>query len=51
MVTTLDKGCYLVNGQTLIPADGEAPAKLSGLGITDAERDTAKIFTRDFMRT
>ncbi|RKM58726.1 hydratase [Butyrivibrio sp. CB08] len=42
MVTTLDKGCYLVNGETLIPADGEAAAKLSGLGITEAERDSAK---------
>ncbi len=42
MVTTLDKGCYLVNGETLIPADGDAAAKLSGLGITDAERDGAK---------
>ena len=42
MVTTLDKGCYLVNGETLIPADGEAAQKLSGLGISDTERDTAK---------
>ena len=42
MVTTLDKGCYLVNGQTLIPDDAEAAAKLSGLGITDEQRDSAK---------
>ena len=42
MVTTLDKGCYLVNGQTLIPDDTEAAAKLSGLGITDEQKNLAK---------
>ena len=42
MVTTLDKGCYLVNGSTIIPDDNEAKAALASMGVTDDEIGSAK---------
>jgi aconitate hydratase len=42
MVSTLDKGCYLVDGTTLVPDDNEAAAQLSSLGISEDERVKAK---------
>ena len=42
MVTTLDKGCYLVNGSTVIPDDNEAKAALASMGVTDDEIGNAK---------
>ena len=29
MVTTLDKGCFLINGTTIVPDDNNAKAELS----------------------
>ena len=34
MVTTLDKGCYLLNGTTIIPDDSEAGAALKSKGVS-----------------
>ncbi len=42
MVTTLDKGCYLVNGSTIVPDDSEAGAALASLGVSDETRESAK---------
>ncbi len=42
MVTTLDTGCYLLNGTTLIQDDAEASAKLSAQGISDISKESAK---------
>ena len=42
MVTTLDKGCYLLNGTTVVPDDSQAQAVLSANGITDVSKETAK---------
>ncbi len=42
MVTTLETGCYLVNGNTLIPDDAEATAKLSAQGISGISKENAK---------
>jgi aconitate hydratase len=42
MVTTLDKGCYLLNGTTVIPDDSEAKAALAGNGFADVSKETAK---------
>ncbi len=33
MVTTLDKGCYLLNGTTIVPDDAEASAVLGSHGV------------------
>ena len=41
MVSTLDKGCYIVGGSTIIPDDGEAKAKLNSMGVTDSEMESA----------
>ena len=41
MVTTLDGGCYLVNGNTLIPDDEQAKEKLSALGVSDVTKESA----------
>ncbi len=41
MVTTLDKGCYLLNGTTIVPDDGEAGELLSSKGISTS-KDEAK---------
>ena len=42
MVTTLDKGCYLVNGVTIVPDDQEASAKLESQGFGDVSKETAR---------
>ena len=42
MVTTLDKGCYLVNGATIIPDDQEASAKLESQGFSGVSKASAK---------
>ncbi len=42
MVTTLDKGCYLVNGVTIIPDDPEAGAKLGSQGFDSVSKEAAK---------
>ncbi|WP_026651527.1 hydratase [Butyrivibrio proteoclasticus] len=42
MVTTLDKGCYLVNGEVIIPDDHEASAALASKGYSDTTRDEAR---------
>ncbi len=42
MVTTLDKGCYLVNGVTIVPDDQEASAKLQSQGFGDVSKETAR---------
>ncbi len=42
MVSTLDKGCYLVNGSTLIPDDEQAKDKLSHSGYSDITKEAAK---------
>ncbi len=41
MVSTLDKGCYIVGGSTIIPDDGDAKAQLSSMGVTDSEMESA----------
>ena len=42
MVTTLNNGCYLVNGETLIADDAEASSKLQAHGVSDISKDKAK---------
>jgi aconitate hydratase len=42
MVSTLDKGCYIVNGFNIVPDDSEAQAQLSSLGVTEEEKNSAK---------
>ncbi len=42
MVTTLNNGYYLVNGETLIADDAEASSKLQAHGVTDISKDKAK---------
>ncbi len=42
MVTTLDKGCYLVNGVDIVPDDQEAAAKLESQGFSGVSKATAK---------
>ena len=39
MVTTLDKGCYLLNGTTIVPDDGEAQAVLGSHGVNTSKED------------
>ena len=41
MVTTLDKGCYLLNGTTIVPDDAEASAVLGSHGV-NTSREEAK---------
>ena len=41
MVTTLDKGCYLINGTEIVVDDAEASGKLSSLGISE-DKNKAK---------
>ena len=42
MVTTLDKGCYLLDGKTVIPDDQEAMAVLNANGVSDVSKENAK---------
>ncbi|MCR5669599.1 MAG: hydratase, partial [Butyrivibrio sp.] len=42
MVTTLEKGCYLVDGSSIVPEDGNEGKVLSGLGISEEEIRSAK---------
>ncbi|MBE5842039.1 MAG: hydratase [Butyrivibrio sp.] len=42
MVTTLNNGYYLVNGETLIADDAEASSKLQAHGVADISKDKAK---------
>ncbi len=42
MVTTLNNGYYLVNGETLIADDAEASSKLQAHGVSDISKDKAK---------
>ncbi|SCY59767.1 hydratase [Butyrivibrio sp. INlla14] len=39
MVTTLDKGCFLINGTTIVPDDNNAQAELSSKGITSSREE------------
>ena len=41
MVTTLDNGCYLLNGTTIVPDDAEASAVLGSHGV-NTSREEAK---------
>ncbi len=41
MVTTLDKGCYLLNGTTIVPDDAEASVVLGSHGV-NTSREEAK---------
>ena len=42
MVTTLDKGCFLVDGSRIVPRDGNEDKVLAGLGISEEEIRSAK---------
>ncbi|MCR5404892.1 MAG: hydratase [Butyrivibrio sp.] len=42
MVTTMDKGCYLLDGSVIIPDDHDAKAALSSKGVGDVTREEAK---------
>ncbi len=42
MVSTLDKGCYIIDGKTIVPDEGDAREKLSSMGISESERESAK---------
>ena len=39
MVTTLDKGCYLLNGTTIVPDDEQAQAVLGSHGVNTSKED------------
>lgn len=39
MVTTLDKGCFLINGTTIVPDDNNAQAELTSKGITSSREE------------
>ena len=39
MVTTLDKGCFLINGNTIVPDDAEASALLSSKGVNTSKEE------------
>ena len=39
MVTTLDKGCFLINGTTIVPDDAEASAFLGSKGISTSKEE------------
>nr|WP_297769385.1 hydratase [uncultured Butyrivibrio sp.] len=39
MVTTLDKGCFLINGTTIVLDDNNAQAELSSKGITSSREE------------
>ncbi len=42
MVTTYDKGCYLVDGKTIVPDDERAGKALADLGAGTESRESAK---------
>ena len=42
MVTTMDKGCYLLDGSVLIPDDQNAKAALSEKGAGEVTKEEAK---------
>ena len=42
MVTTLEKGCYLLNGNTVVPDDSEAAAVLASNGVSEDAAKSAK---------
>jgi len=42
MVTTLEHGCYLINGNTLVPDDAEAAAVLASNGVSEDAAKSAK---------
>ena len=42
MVTTMDKGCYLLDGSVIIPDDHDAKAALSSKGVGDVTKEEAK---------
>jgi aconitate hydratase len=42
MVSTLDKGCYIIDGKTIVPDEGDAREKLSSMGISESEWESAR---------
>ncbi len=42
MVTTLETGCFLVNGNTLVPDDADSKAALSALGAGEVTKEAAR---------
>ncbi len=42
MVTTFDKGCYLVDGRTIVTDDERAAEALAGLGAENVSKESAK---------
>ena len=42
MVTTLEHGCYLIIGNTLVPDDAEAAAVLASNGVSEDAAKSAK---------
>jgi aconitate hydratase len=42
MVTTFEKGCYLVDGRTIVIDDERAGEALAGLGASNVSKETAK---------
>ncbi len=42
MVSTLDKGCYIIDGKTIVPDEGDVRERLGSMGISESERESAK---------